>query len=415
MSFLKRISILFVILAFPLFFLTGCTNQNSSVEDLAYVIAIGIDKGENNYLKLSLQFATPSSSGSGSSSGSSSSSGSESTISTAECSTIDSGLNLINSYISSKINLSHCKVIVFSEELASEGIGTEIYTLINNIQIRPDCSIIVSRCDAFDFLDNSKPVLVNLVERYYEVVVTSGDYTGYSTDVSLVDFYSNLKDSSIQPIAILGGINAQESHHIDKNTNYVDLDSSYKAGEALIKHKNSIEIMGLAVFKEDKLIGELNGIETISHLLVTGKIKDCNINIVDPFNENSFISLSLKQSKSPRINVKMINNSPFVKCDIFLEANISSLNRNSDYSSKENLDIISRYVNSYLENNIDKYLYKTSRNLKSDICGIGRKTLSQYVDLASWDKINWLGNYENSVFDVNVYTTIKSSSLILKN
>lgn len=406
---------LLTIFILPLLILTGCSEKNSSVEDLAYVIAIGIDKGESNYLKLSLQFATPSSSGSGSSSGASSSSGSESTISTTECSTIDSGLNLINSYISDKINLSHCKVIVFSEELAADGIDNLVYTLVNNIQIRPDCSVIVSRCDAYDFLDNSKPVLVNLVERYYEVVVSSGDYTGYSTDVSLIDFYSNLKDSSIQPVAILGGINTQKSQNIGQNTNLIDLDSSYKAGDALIKHKNNIEIMGLAVFKEDKLIGELNGIETISHLLVTGKLKDCNINIVDPFNENSFISLSLNQSKAPKINVKMVNNSPFVTCDIFLEANILSLNRNSDYSNKENLDIISKYVDSYLENNIDKYLYKTSRDFRSDISGIGRKTLSQYIDLASWEKINWLGNYQNAVFNVNVHTTIKSSSLILKN
>jgi spore germination protein KC len=69
---------------------------------MAYVIAIGIDKGESNLLKISLQFATPSSSLNGESTGSSSDS--ESTVSSVECSTIDSGINLINSYISGKIN-----------------------------------------------------------------------------------------------------------------------------------------------------------------------------------------------------------------------------------------------------------------------------------------------------------------------
>ena len=247
----NKILIFLIIIISPLFLLTGCANH-TSIEDYAYVIAIGIDKGENNLLKLSLQFATPSSSDSSGTSGSSS--GSESTISTAKCATIDSGINLINSYISDKINLEHCKIIVFSEELAIEGIDNEIFSLINNIEVRPNCSVIVSRCNAYDFLNNSKPVLVNLIEKYYEVVVTSGDYTGFSSNISLIDFYSSLKTSDTQPIAILGGINSEQTQIKTTNSNYIDLDSSYKAGDALIKHKNNIEIMGMAVFKEDKLV-----------------------------------------------------------------------------------------------------------------------------------------------------------------
>ena len=113
----RKFFLLIIILTLPIC-LTGCSQQEkeNSIEDLAYVIAIGIDKGENNLIKLSLQFATPSSSPPSSSGGSSSSS--ESTISSADCSSIDSGINLINSYISKKINLSHCKAVVFSEEIA---------------------------------------------------------------------------------------------------------------------------------------------------------------------------------------------------------------------------------------------------------------------------------------------------------
>ena len=289
---------------------------------------------------------------------------------------------------------------MFSEEIAVEGIENEIYTLVNNIEIRPDCSVIISRCNASDFLDNSKPVLVNLVEKYYEVVVSSGDYTGYSSDISLIEFYSRLKDDSIEPIAILGGINTKQTQYIDSDSNIVDLDSSYKAGEALIEHKNNIEIMGFAVFKNDKLVGELNGIETISHLLVTGKLSDCVINIPDPFNEDSLISLSLNQPKQPKAEVRMINNSPYISVKVYLDANILSLNNNSDYSNDENLDIISSYADSYLETHIIRYLYKTSTLFHTDIAGLGRKTLHQYIDINSWKNINWLENYRNSVFDV---------------
>ena len=133
-------------------------SSNLSIENLAYVIAIGIDNGENNLISLTLQVAT-SSTGDPSESESTSQSN-NSTITSVECNSIESGINLINSYISKQINLSHCKIIVFSEAFAVNGISNEISTLVNNIQIRPDCSIAISKSTAKDFLNMNKPVKV---------------------------------------------------------------------------------------------------------------------------------------------------------------------------------------------------------------------------------------------------------------
>lgn len=116
----------------------------------------------------------------------------DSTISTVECGSIDSGISLINSYISKKVNLSHCKAIIISEELAYDGISEYVYTLVNNIEIRPDCNIIISRCKAEDYLNNSKPTLESVSARYYEFILNSSEYTGYTENISLSDFYSDL-------------------------------------------------------------------------------------------------------------------------------------------------------------------------------------------------------------------------------
>ena len=116
----------------------------------------------------------------------------ESTISTVECGSINSGISLINSYISKKVNLSHCKAIIISEELAYEGISEYIYTLVNNIEIRPDCNIVISRCKAEDYLNNSNPTLESVSARYYEFILNSSEYTGYTENVTLSDFYSDL-------------------------------------------------------------------------------------------------------------------------------------------------------------------------------------------------------------------------------
>lgn len=180
--------------------LTGCYSAEG-LEELAYVVAIGIDKGESNKIRLSLQFAILSNSSGGS--GGSSSQSQESTVTTVDCSSIDSGIALVNSYISKKVNLSHCKAIIISEELAYEGISEYIYTLANDIEIRPDCNIIISRCNASDYLDNSKPTLESVSARYYEFTLNSSEYTGFTENITLYNFYSDMLSTTAQAHAIL--------------------------------------------------------------------------------------------------------------------------------------------------------------------------------------------------------------------
>lgn len=165
--------LILLILIVCLFTLCGCYDAQG-LETLAYAVALGIDKGENNKIRLSLQIAILSN---GSSGGSESSQSESSTITTVDCASIDSGLALINSYISKKINLSHCKAIIISEELATEGISEYLFTLVNNIEIRPDCNIIISRTKASEYLENSQPTLESISARYYEFTLNSSEYT----------------------------------------------------------------------------------------------------------------------------------------------------------------------------------------------------------------------------------------------
>lgn len=87
-----------------------------NISNLAYVLAIGIDKGEKAKMKISAQFTKNSTS---SNSESSSSSGNIVLV-TGEADSIFSGLNLLNSYIGKELNLAHCSVVIFSEEFAKE-------------------------------------------------------------------------------------------------------------------------------------------------------------------------------------------------------------------------------------------------------------------------------------------------------
>lgn len=346
--------------------------------------------------------------------GGTSSQSQESTVETVECATIDSGINLINSYISKKINLSHCKAIVISESLACEGLAEHLYTIVNNIELRPDCNIIISRCDASNFLENSKPTLESVSARYYELVLNSSEYTGYSENITLKDFYSDLLSSSSQAHAILGGINSNQSHNGNYDLPLYDIEGSYKADDTPIKTPTGIENMGLAVFNGDKLIGELNGTETLCHLLITNELDSSIITIPSPFKENSVISLYISQNKNTKTYVKLLNGTPFIKNEIFVTGNILSMDEDLDYSSEENLKAIEEYCSIYLEQNVLSCLYKTSKEYKSDIFNFGSYVMKNYNTWNNWNDSDWLTNYENSFFKVKINSTIQAGQLFTK-
>ena len=222
-----KVFLLLLICSISIFLFTGCSSSRG-IEDKAYAIALGIDTSDTHDVKISIQFAVLNSSESSSSSSGSSSSD-NSTILSVDCSSIDSGISLINSYISKQVNLSHCKAVIISEEYSSSGISDVIYTLVNNIELRPDCSIIISKCDAYDFLENSKPVFESNPAEYFEQNFNSSEYTGYLVNVSLADFYYNILNTSSNASAILAGINTKETQS-RVNPNASLLDDDYIAG-----------------------------------------------------------------------------------------------------------------------------------------------------------------------------------------
>lgn len=407
---IKFLALLLILILF-LSTLTGCYSAEG-IEVLAYAVAIGIDKGETDKLKVSFQLAILSNSSGGG--GNSTSQSQESSVSSVDCSSVDAAIALINSYISKKINLSHCKAIVISEELAHEGISEYLYTLVNNLEIRPDCNVIISKCKAADYLKNSKPTLESVSARYYEFTLSSSEYTGYTENVTLSNFYSDMLSTTSQAHAILGGINTKATHKSDSNVPLYETEGSYTASETPIESETNIENMGLAIFNDDKLIGELNGMETMCHLLVVNKFESANISVPNIYDINSVTNLYITSNKSPKINVDIINGTPYIECSFSLDANVLSLDKNSDYSDRQNLKEIKNYTDSFLEKSILSYLYKTSKDYKSDIDNFGKYVISNYYTWNDWEESDWLSNYQNAFFTVNVDTNIYSGQLYTK-
>ena len=384
----KYIAIIIITIIISIAF-TG-SHSVQSVDDLAYAIALGLDVGEAENLRVTFQFNMPSSSnesGAGESA--------PSIIDSVEANSIDSAINLINAYVSKEINLSHCKVIVISKELAQKGIGKEIYSLMNKVQIRPDNQVIISTSTAKEYIESVSPTLENLVAKFYEVLPRSSEYTGYTINAELGEFFNQLVCQTCEPSATLGSIVKEE-----KSEN-----SSSEEGSSSSEGSNGS-------FKDDKLVGHLTAEETLAHLLLRNELKNCNITIPDPENDNKEIDLYLTSNHTARINVDITNGTPFIRINIIANARINSIDDISQEMSEERLNQIEESAANYLKNLLYNYLYKTSKEYHSDIAGFGKYALKKFKTNTEFEEYNWLSHYQDAFFEVNTEVTIKSGFLL---
>ena len=84
-----------------------------------------------------------------------------------------------------------------------------------------------------------------------------------------------------------------------------------------------------------------------------------------------------------------------------------------DYSQNKNIELIEEYSKYYIERFIDDYLYKTAKVFKSDITAFGKYAVSSFATIDEWENYNWLDNYQNSFFDVDINVDIVSRYLLI--
>ena len=446
----KKFIIILILFVVFITFIAGFSNSYVShrIEHLAYVLVLGIDKGEKARLKISTQFINVSSSSSGASSDSS-----QIVLTSCEANSMFSGLNLLNSYIGKEINLAHCSVIVFSEEIAKEGISSEIYSLINNEEIRSSANIVVTNCKAYDYINNSKPNLENLTSKYFDTFDITSKLTGYFSNITLGDFFNNLSESNSDPIAVLGGLNstARSEENTSSSNSSEESSSSSNSGNSgningeasnsnsssqdveeqekqdietnqnnLVAGKSSIvggrgtEDLGIAIFSGDKYIGELTVWESICHSLITNSIDTCIISVEDPLVENKQLEIQLSPNKKSKITSNIENGDININIELNLIANIISLNSNINYEDTDTINKISTATQNRLNDELNKYFDKIARKYNVDIDKYYLSILKYFPYQKNFDDFNYKEKLKNANFNCNTHVNIISSLLITK-
>lgn len=213
--------------------LSGCADMRE-VSDEAYAILLSVDKGEFSDVKLSAAIPSYESDDE-----------SVNEIYSVESENVSEGLNKLNMVLARKVSLIHLKAVIFSEELAKEGLYEYALPIQRHIDVQNAMGVMISEGSAKDKLSFLCDSGNGNISKETELLLLSKNYNSFYPVVMFDTFCDNMISPYASPVCAFGG--------------------------------NDEEIInGIALFDEDKLTGKLS-VEEASYFMLAGGSSDGSV------------------------------------------------------------------------------------------------------------------------------------------
>ncbi|WP_449539054.1 Ger(x)C family spore germination protein [Ferdinandcohnia sp. Marseille-Q9671] len=344
--------------------LTGCWDR-LEVNDIAIVTAIGLDLIKDDQIRLSLQVAIPAMLGPTGGSGGGGHGKSTFVISETG-NTVSEAYRNLQMKISRRIFFSQSRVLLIGEDMAKKGIANIIDFHSRYHEPRINSYIMFTKGEATDTL-KSLPKLESVSsEETKELVKLS---VGLSVYVR--DFLNMLLTDGMEPFAPEFAL------------------TSLEVNEEKGSEKTQI-LNGVAVFKDDKLVGWLNKAETRGMLWVRNEMKTGVVTVKVPEEDGGGnISIDIIQTQ---VDVIPIMEKDRLSITIDVTANMNVMENDSKLGLDDSkvIEELQKKVESEIQERIQLVVDVAQKEYQSDIFGFGQAIYKKYP--REWNAVykhNW--------------------------
>lgn len=354
-------------------FITGCWDRNE-MDDLALVIASGLDITEDGQLEITLQIALPTGIPSAVQTG-----GGEHksvlVISAKGSSTAEAN-NRLQQQLSRIIYYGHREVIVIGEKYARQGLNMVLDTFTRLPESRYN-SYIVTACGATAKEILNLPYQLELIPGIGIMKIQSNKF---SFPVKIDEFLNALSSQTKSPITAAISI-------INKDTDI-----------------ETFSIDRIAVYRGNKLSGFLSAdqlnllrwwADEAKHMLLTAQVEPKD----DEY--KGTVGVEILKSKS-KIHTVMKDGIPQVS--MLLQASVRSVHNDSrlDLSKVDNMKRVETRLSEEIKIQAEKMLELLQKKFKSDLLGIGEEIHVQHPYVWKTLRSKWIDIYPTVPVAVDV-------------
>lgn len=389
---------------------SGCLGVEP--DSLAYVTAIGFDKAQGGNLEVTVQYAKPASiSGGGEEGGGG---GGEDIVEnvSVEAPNLYSGINIANHVVSKRFSLSHIKLLVFSGDVALDGMQDILITVAMSEEIRPNVYMAVTAGSAKQYLDSVKPTMEINPTKYYQMVFEDNSEGGIPKNTAQNFFFYRRTNERDGVLPLAGVIDENEdatSEAAPVNKEGFEYHvKNYMAGQVSEREGNKSEIIGMAVFKNDKLIGKMGSIECELYNILTGDFKDGYLTFYLEKTPDLPITVKMFKNKKPKTEVDLKNRE--IKITVYMESDLYSLPDRSYILS--NMDYLQEQLRKDLEYAANRFINKIQKEYGADILGLGSQVKKKFLTYTDFEEYNWKEQYADFKISVDVDLAVRRTGLI---
>jgi spore germination protein KC len=381
---------------FLCFFLTSCVGKRE-ITDLSIVLAVGLDKGSNEEtVKVTTQLARPADAR-GQTGAPSGQTGEPILSLVAEGKTIFEAVRNLSSFSSRRVFWAHNFVIVINEELAKEGISDIIDFFTRNPELRMKTWIVVTPDKASEVVSTMSGLEVvpgETLQKLFRYTRLSN----FAPQSEIMDILAAFLNKSSEPL--LARV------FLDK----VKVSNEKPEKGASVKQ---IKLEGAGIFREDKLVGILNGKETRGLLLFREKLESGIITIPCIDTKKEDISIELEKQK---FDVKPIVKNNTITFHANLETEVSVVEAGCPFSIDHDQQVkkLEKQVEKQLKTEIETTINKIQQEYKSDVLELGQVLNNKYP--AKWKQVEdkWMDVFPTVEITVQVNSKIIDGTLLFK-
>ncbi|MFZ5815090.1 MAG: Ger(x)C family spore germination protein [Bacillota bacterium] len=389
--------------------LAGCWNK-IEVEEAAYVLAIGVDRGEQMPYSITVTIAKPANIAGKEGGGKEEK---PTALTTVEAPSLTGALTMLNSYIGRQVNLHHARALFVHEALARE----EGMVLLDEVtrfrQTRQTIFLIVTRERAAEFLAQMKPELDKNPMRYIEQLTYQYRRSAMLPAESQVNaFVSRVDVAFAQPITYYAALAVGEEKKEETASASAQAEAGFRAGELPRTGGTNVEMIGAAAFRRQRMVGVLTGDEVRHLLMLNDQFREALCVFKDPREPNRYISVQLSRSRPFWLNADLSGERPRIYGRISLEAQMVGVQSGAAYDEPELQGLLNEAIERQVHESIERLIAKT-QTWEADVVGFGRHLIAQFPTVQAWEAYNWPERYPQAEFDIEVVVKLRRFGLIL--
>lgn len=345
------------------------------VEDIAYIMAIGLDRTDSGLIELTCQIAVPAhgSGGEGGSGGSM-----PVMIVTVRGATMMDALRSLSQTSSKAPFWGQARVVVFGEQLAREGLAPVLDILTRNYETRRQMWVLATPGRARDVL-GIKPQMENLPALLLSGLETEANYHSLAPQTTLHDLIVSTASTAEEPrVAAI---------KIRPTTEPVKQGSAENSSQSSGTMNQELYLDGCAVFRLDKLVGWLSGMESRGLSWMRG---DASAGIISFNDAATGMQGSVEVLRSSSIMTAEVDPNNIGASQFTIR--ISGEGRLTEYYAGPNVTLsdtakkIDDIIGSHMQYEAQQALTRLQADFKTDALGLGELVREQ-ISNAAWDAV----------------------------